>query len=128
MRTLLFSVVVIAGLIWIGTAPANAAPPLMSGIGKTNIQAATINNIGYRRRYHRWYGYPVPFTYYPPAYGYYVPPAAYAYPPATGYAPPPGGDYLDAPPPEDDYNDEGNYGDALPPEGDYSDVPPPQGY
>jgi hypothetical protein len=138
MRTVVFYTAVMAGFVWIGIAPGNAAPSSMSGIGKTNIQAATVKNIGYRRRYYRRYGYPVPFTYYPPAYGYYVPPAAYAYPPAAAYAAPQEGDYVDAPPPEanygnapppeNEYNEEGNYGDALPPEGDYSSAPAPQGY
>jgi hypothetical protein len=131
MRTAVFCTAVIAGFVCIGIAPGNAVPSV-SGIGKTNIQAATVTNIGYWRRYYRRYGYPVP--YYPPAYGYYAPPAAYAYPPASGYAPPPGGDYVDAappeadygnaPPPESEYNDEGNYDAALPPEGDYATAPP----
>lgn len=107
MRTVLFHTAVIAGVIWMGTAPSNAAPPSMSGIGNTNIQAATVKNIGYRRRYYRRYGYPMPYAYYPPPYGYYVPPSAYAYPPPDiGYAgAPPEGGYSDAPPPEGDYAD-----------------------
>ena len=138
MRTVVFSTAVIAGVVWIGIAPTHAAPLSMSGIGNTDIQVATVKNVGYRRRYYRRYGYPVPYAHYPPAYGYYVPPAAYAYPPAIGYvprpdgdyvdAPPPEGDYSDAPPPEVDYGDEGDYGNALPPEGDYADAPPPEGY
>jgi hypothetical protein len=138
MRTLLFSIAVIAALVWIDIAPAKAALRSTLEIGNTNVQLALVEQVGYWRRYYRRYGYPVPFTYYPPAYGYYVPPAAYASPPAVVYAPPRGGDYADAPPPEadygnappseDEYNDEGNYGDAPPPEGDYSGAPPPQGY
>ena len=131
MRTLLFGTAVIAGVVWIGLAPANTAPQSMPGIGNGNIEAAAIKNVGYRRRYYRRYGYPVPYAYYPPAYGY-VPPAAYVYPPAIGYAPPPEGAYGDAPPPEGDYADapppQGDYGDAPPPEGDYADAPPPEGY
>ena len=84
----------------------------MSGIDNTNIKVG--KNIGYWRRYYRRHGYPVPYAYYPSAYGYYVPPAAYAYPPATSYAPPPEADYGDAPPSEGHYNDEGNYGNGQP--------------
>jgi hypothetical protein len=121
MRTLVLSTAVIAGVVWIGIAPANAAPPSMSGISNTNIEVGTVKNVGYWRRYYRRYGYP-------PAYGYDVPPAAYSYPPATRYATPPGDDYVDAPPSEGDYNDEGNYGDGLPQGGDYAGAPPPEGY
>ena len=128
MRTLVFSTAVIAGVVWIGMAPANAASPSMSGIDNTNIKVSTVRNIGYWRRYYRRYGYPVPYAYYPPAYGYYVPPAAYAYPPATSYSLPPEADYGDAPPSEGDYNDEGNYGNGQPQEGDYAGAPPPEGY
>ena len=70
MRTLLFGTAVIAGVVWIGLAPANTAPQSMPGIGNANIEAAAIKNVGYRRRYYRRYGYPVPYAYYPPAYGY----------------------------------------------------------
>ena len=69
MRTLLFGTAVIAGVVWIGLAPANTAPQSMPGIGNANIEAAAIKNVGYRRRYYRRYGYPVPYAYYPPAYG-----------------------------------------------------------
>src|ERR1044072_8984347 len=100
MRTLVFSTAVIAGVVWIGMAPANAAPPSMSGIDNTNIKVGTVKNIGYWRRYYRRYGYPVPYAYYPPAYGYYVPPSAHLYPPAMGYALPPEGGYVDGPRPE----------------------------
>jgi hypothetical protein len=128
MQTVVFSTALIAGVIWIGIAPASAAPSSMSGIGNTNIRPATVENVGYRRRYYRRYGYPVPYSYYPPSYGYYVPPAAYIYPPGIGYVPPPEGNYADAPPPEGYYDDEGDYGNALPPEGDYADAPLPEGY
>ena len=128
MRTIVLSTVVIGGFVWIGIAPADAAPPSMLGISNTNIQAATVKNIGYRRRYFRRYGYPLPYAYYPPAYGYYVPPSAYVYPPAIDYALPPAGGYVDGPPPEGDYGDapppEGDYGG----EGDYADAPPPESY
>ena len=57
MRTLVFAAV-IAGVVWIGMAPANAAPPSMSGIDNPNIKVGTVKNIGYWRRYYRRYGYP----------------------------------------------------------------------
>jgi hypothetical protein len=131
MRTVLFTTAVIAGVFWMGTAPANAAPPSMSGIGNTGIQVARSEPVGYRRRYYRRYGYPVPYAYYPPPYGYYLPPSAYAYPPAIGHYPPPDIGYTDAPPPEGDPAEappEGDYADAPPPEGDYGDAPPPDSY
>src|SRR3990170_8340381 len=40
-------------------------------------QLAPVEDVGWRRRYR--YGYPVPYAYYPPAYGYYYPPPAYRY-------------------------------------------------
>jgi hypothetical protein len=140
MRTVLFNSAVIVGVAWMGTAPADAAPPSMSGIGNTSIQVATAERVGYRR-YYRRYGYPVPYAYYPPPYVYYVPPPAYAYPPPDidyAGAPPPDGDYGNAPP-DGDYADappDGDYGDAPPaegdyadaPDGDYGDAPPPEGY
>jgi hypothetical protein len=119
MRTVLFNSAVIVGVVWMGTAPADAAPPSMSGIGNTSIQVATVERVGYRR-YYRRYGYPVPYAYYPPPYGYYVPPPAYAYPPPAYAGAPPDGDYGEAPP-------EGEYADAPPPDGDYADAPPPEG-
>ena len=139
MRTVLLSAAVIAGLAWIGVTPAKAVPRPTLGIGNTNVQVALFENVGYRRRYYRRYGYPVPYAYYPPAYGYYAPPSAYAYPP-TGYsppppdgdyagAPPPDGDYFDAPPPDGDYAGapDGDYADA-PPDDNYAGTPPPDGY
>jgi hypothetical protein len=139
MRTVLLNGAVIAGVVWMGTAPADAAPPSMSEIGETSIQVATGERVGYRR-YYRRHGYRVPYAYYPPPYGYYVPPPAYAYPPQDfDYADvPPDGDYGDAPPdgdyadvpPDGDYGDappDGDYADA-PPDGDYGDAPPPEGY
>jgi len=124
MRTLVFSTAVIAGVVWMGMVPANAASPSISAIADTNIKEATVKSIGYWRRYYRRYGYPVPYAYFPPADGYYVPPAAYAYPPATSYAPAPEADYGDSAPSEGEYNDEGNY----PQEGDYAGAPTPEGY
>lgn len=127
MRTGFFSAGVIAGIVWMGVTPVEAAPSI-PGSGSTNIHVVQVENVGYRRRYYRRYGYAVPYAYYPPAYGYYVPPA-YAYPP-PGLYPPPVGDYAGAPPPEGDYSDapDGDYADGAPPDGDYPDAPPPQGY
>ena len=130
MRTVVFSIAVIAGVIWIGIAPAKAAS--LPGIGNTNFEVAGVERVGYRRRYYRRYGYPAPYAYYPPAYGYYVPPPAYAYPPAPRYYPPPDGAYADAPPPDGDYTrappPDSDYADAPPPEGGYADAPPPEDY
>ena len=121
MWTVLLNSAVIVGVVWMGTAPVDAAPPSMSGLSNSSTQVATCERVGYRR-YYRRYGYPVPYAYYPPPYGYYLPPFAYAYPPAIGHYPPPDSGYAEAPPPE------GDYGDAPPPEGDYGDAPPPEGY
>jgi hypothetical protein len=115
MRIVLFNTAVIAGAVWMGTAPVNAASPLMSTIGNASIQVAPGERVGYRRRYYRRYGYPLPYAYYPPPYGYYVPPYAYAYLR-------PNIDYAGPPPAESDY------ANAPPPDGDYTDVPPPEGY
>ena len=131
MRTVLFTTAVIAGVIWVGTAPSNAEPPSMSVIGNTGVQVAKGERVGYRRRYYRRYGYPVPYAYYPPPYGYYLPPPAYAYPPAIGRYFPPDIGYTGAPPEDGDYAEappEGDYADAPPPDGDYADAPPPEGY
>ena len=131
MRTVLFNSFVIAGFVWMGTVPADAATPSMPGIGNTKIQVAMGERVGYRR-YYRRHGYPAPYGYYPPPYGYYVPPPAYAYPPPDidyAGAPPPDGDYGNAPP-DGDYAGappDGDYADA-PPDGDYSDAPPPEVY
>ena len=82
-----------------------------------------IQEVGWRRQYRR-YGYPVPYAYYPPAYGYYAPPPAYAYyPPAyDSYVPPPAvadGDYSSA---------DGDYGDYPPANGEYGEYPPADAY
>ena len=119
MRTVMFNSAVIVGVVWMASAPADAAEPLMSGIGNTSIQIAMGERVGYRR-YFRRYGYPVPYAYYPPPYGYYVPPPAYAYPPPAYAGAPPDGDYGEAPP-------DGDFADAPPPNGDFADAPPPEG-
>jgi len=131
MRTGLFSSAVIAGVVWIGISPVKAVPQSMPEMGNTNFQIDRVENVGYRRRYYRRYGYPVPYAYYPPAYGYYVPPSAYVYPQPFDYYPPPDSNYAGAPPPEGDYAEApppGDYADAPPPEGDYPDAPLPEGY
>ena len=90
MRHLLFGAAVIVGMGFAGSAPAAAAPLTISGLSSQSANVAAVEKIGWRRQYRR-YGYPVPYAYYPPAYGYYAPPPAYAYvPPAYDtYAPPP---------------------------------------
>ena len=103
--------------------PATATPLAISGLSSQSTEATLVEEIGWRRQYRR-YGYPVPYAYYPPAYGYYAPPPAYAYyPPAyDSYAPPPAaanGDYSSA---------DGDYGDYPPANGDYGDYPPADGY
>ena len=119
MRRLLFSAAVIgvAG----GIVPATATPLAISGFSSQNVEPTRVEKVGYRRRQYRRYGYPVPYAYYPPAYGYYVPPPAYAYPPAySDYPlPPANSDY----PPAD--GDDGNY---PPANGDYGDYPAENGY
>ena len=89
MRTVSLITAMIAGIACMGAVPTNAAP--MSGIAATKAQVATVEDVGYRRRYYRRYGYPVPYAYYPPAYGYYPPPAygyyAPVYPAYPYYAP-----------------------------------------
>ena len=138
MRTVVFTTAVIASVVWMGAAATNAAPSMLE-LGNTSIKVATGERVGYRRRYYRRYGYPVPYAYYPPPYGYYLPPPEYAYPPDAGAplteggyadAPPPDGDYADdAAPPNGDYGDEGDYGNTLPPDGDYADdAAPPERY
>jgi hypothetical protein len=129
MRVLLFSVAVIAGAVLGSFGPATATPLAMSGLSSQSTEASLVENIGWRRQIRR-YGYPVPYAYYPPAYGYYAaPPAAY-YPPAyDAYAAPAYESY--APPPvaeNGEYAAEGDYGDYPPANGEYGDYPPPDGY
>ena len=129
MRTLVFSTAVIAGVVWIGMAPANAAPPSMSGIDNTNIKVGTrLRTLATGGVITGDTGIRCPMRTTLPHMVIMCPPAAYAYPPATSYAPPPEADYGDAPPSEGDYNDEGNYGNGQPQEGDYAGAPPPEGY
>jgi hypothetical protein len=123
MRRLLFSAVVIVGVVAWGLVPATATPLAISGFSGQNVEATQVEEVGYWRRQYRRYGYPVPYAYYPPAYGYYAPPPAYAfYPPAYGsYAPPPAanGEYSSG---------DADYGDYPPANGDQGDYPPANGY
>ena len=109
MRCLLISVGVIVGVVWGGLVHAMATPLTVPGVKSRNVQATLVEKVGYWRRqyrYYRRYGYPVPYAYYPPAYGYYAPPPAYAhYPPANG-----------------------DYGDYPSANGDYGDYPQANGY
>lgn len=126
MRYVLFSVAAFVGGVWGSSLPV-AAAPLGTGWTGPNIGVSLAEPVGWRR-YYRRYGYPVPYVYYPPAYGYYAPPPAYAYyPPAYGY---------DGPPPAiDDYpTANGGYGEYPPANGeyppvngDYGDYPPEGG-
>ena len=91
-------------------------PALAMPVAKSTTVEASVEKVGYWRRQYRRYwhrGYPVPYAYYPPAYGYYAPPPADAYYPPYGYAPPP--------PPSGDYG-------SYQPEYDDGDYPPENGY
>ena len=128
MQTLFVSAAVIAAVVWIGIGPVKAAPSVPR-VATTNIHVAPVENVGYRRRYYRRYGYPVPHAYYPPAFDSSVPSPAYADSP-PGYYPPPVGDYAGAPAPGGDYADapDEGYADVEPPDDNYADAPPPEGY
>jgi hypothetical protein len=89
MRSLVFIIAMLAGLLCIGLTHVKAAPQPTLGIAATKAKVGPIEEIGWRRRYYRR-GYMVPYAYYPPAYGYYYPPPAYyapAYPAYPYYAP-----------------------------------------
>ena len=129
MRRLLFSAAVIMGAGFAGLVPATAAPLAISGLSSQSADATLVEDIGWRRQYRR-YGYPVPYAYYPPAYGYYAPPPAYAYaPPAyDSYALPPAvaeGDYSPA---DGDYGDYPQANGEYPANGEYGEYPPANGY
>jgi hypothetical protein len=122
MRTFLFSAALVAGSIWGGSVPATAQPLAMY-VGP-NVASMTVEKVGWRRQLRR-YGYPVPYIYYPPAYGYYAPPPAYAYyPPSYGDYPPPvaNGDYPSGDGGYAEYPPEN--GDYPPAGGEYGDYPP----
>jgi hypothetical protein len=123
MCRFLLSAAVIVGVGIGGLLPATATPPALSGLNSQSVNVMAVEKIGWRR-YYRRHGYPVPYVYYPPAYGYYAPPPAYAYyPPAyDSYVPPPAvanGEYSSA---------DGGYGDYPPANGEYGDYPPADGY
>jgi hypothetical protein len=122
MRTFLFSAAVVAGVIWANPITATAEPLVTSG--SPSVAVMTVERIGWRRQFRR-YGYPVPYIYYPPAYGYYAPPPAYAdYPPSYGDYPPPvaNGDYPSGNGGYAEYPPEN--GDYPPADGEYGDYPP----
>ena len=139
MRRLLFGAAAIVGMGLAGLVPTTATPltvsgrPAISGWGSQGADVAMVEEIGWRRQLRR-YGYPVPYAYYPPAYGYYAPPPAYAYaPPAyESYAPPPAAAESYAPPPAvaegDDASPEEDYGDYPAANGEYGEYPPPPGH
>jgi hypothetical protein len=106
MRRLLFWAAVIVSVVGDTSVPATATPLVVSGLNSPSVEATPVEEVGWRRQYRR-YGYPVPYAYYPPAYGYYAPP------PAAN------GDYSSA---------DGDYGDYPPASGDYGDYPPGNGY
>jgi hypothetical protein len=121
MRPLLFSVAVSVGVVFGSLGPATATPLATSGLSSQSAKAMLVEDIGWRRQYRR-YGYPVPYAYYPPAYGYYAPPPAAYYPPAyETYAPPPIAE-------TGEYSADGAYGDYPPANGEYGDYPPADGY
>ena len=70
MRSLVFVIAMLAGLLCIGPMHAKAAPQPTVGIAATKAKVKSIEEIGWRRRYYRG-GYVAPYAYYPPAYGYY---------------------------------------------------------
>ena len=123
MRVLLFSAAVSVGVVLGSFGPATATPLATPELSSQSVNSTLVEDIGWRRQVRR-YGYPVPYAYYPPAYGYYAaPPAAY-YPPAyDSYAPPPVVE-------SGEYAAEGDYGDYPPANGEYGDgdYPPPDGY
>ena len=129
MRHVLFFAAVIIGAGFAGAVPVSATPPSMSGLSSQSAYVTAVEKIGWRRQYRR-YGYPVPYAYYPPAYGYYAPPPAYAYaPPAyDSYALPPAvaeGDYSPA---DGDYGDYPQANGEYPANGEYGEYPPANGY
>jgi hypothetical protein len=78
MRTVLFIIAMIGVAVCTGLVPAKAAP--MPGIAATKAQVGSVEDVGWRRRYWRHYGYAVPY-----AYGYY--PRYYVHPAYPYYGP-----------------------------------------
>lgn len=122
MRPLLFSVALSAGLAFGSFSPAAATPLATPGLSSQSTEATLVETIGWRRQVRR-YGYPVPYAYYPPAYGYYAapPPAYYAAPAYESDAPPPVAE-------SGEYAAEDEYGDYPQANSEYGDYPPPDGY
>ena len=78
MRTVMLIAAMFAGALWMSPVPATAAAPqARPEIAAAKAQVASVEEVGWRRRAYRRYGYP--YAYYPPAYGYYYPPPAYGY-------------------------------------------------
>ena len=65
MRSLVFVIAMLAGLLCIGPMHAKAAPQPTIGIAATKAKVKSIEEIGWRRRYYRG-GYVAPYAYYPP--------------------------------------------------------------
>ena len=123
MRTVLFSTVMVTAVVWIGIGNANAAPPSVSGMGKTNIQATTVENVGYRRRFYFGdMGIRCPMRTTLQRMATMGPRPHTPIRPQLAIIRPPDGNYADAPPPD------GYYADAPPPDGNYADAPPPESY
>jgi hypothetical protein len=82
--------VIFAGAVCLSPVPAKATLQPVPELAAVKARVTPVEDVGYRRRYYRRHGYPVPYAYYPPVYGYYAPPAyAYApvYPAYPYYAP-----------------------------------------
>jgi hypothetical protein len=74
VRSLNLIIAVVAAGLCMSLASAQAAPqPVISMLTKAHVGA--VEDVGWRRRYYRRWGYP--YTYYPPAYGYYYSPPAW---------------------------------------------------
>ena len=128
MRTVLFNGAVIMGVVWMGTAPADAAPPSMSGIGNTSIRSPRVSGLVTDGITVEWV--PGALCLLPPTIWLLCATTRVRLPPSglcwgsSGRRlrrSPPDGDYGDAPPAEGDYAD-------APPDGDYGDAPPPEAY
>ena len=62
----LFGALVIVGVVWGGLVPTAAAPVVTPGGNRPNLEALSLEHVGYWRRQYRRHGYPVPYVYYPP--------------------------------------------------------------
>jgi hypothetical protein len=70
-----------------GSVSALAVPQKMPKLEVAKTKAAVVEDVGWRRRLYRRYGYPVPYAYYPPAYYYRPAYPAYPYYPYHYYRP-----------------------------------------